>query len=63
MTSLNPKPMIKEAKDLKMPRRQFDEALRKIKPITGQALRMYERFSQQFSEAAKPAIQPIKQTP
>ena len=53
----------KKAKDLKMPRRQFDEVLRKVKPISGQELRMYERFSQQFSEAAKPAIQPIKRAP
>ncbi len=45
----------KKAKTLKVSRKDFEEALQKIKPISGQELRMYERFSQQFSEAAKPA--------
>ncbi len=45
----------KKAKALKVSRKDFEEALQKIKPISGQELRMYERFSQQFSEAAKPA--------
>ncbi len=45
----------KKAKGLKVSRKDFDEALQKIKPISSQELRMYERFSQQFSEGAKPA--------
>ena len=45
----------KKAKDLRVSRKHFDEALQKIKPISSQELRMYERFSQQFSESAKPA--------
>src|SRR3989454_10948317 len=51
----------KKAKDLKVGRKHFDEALQKIKPISGQELKMYERFSQQFSETAKPRVQPMKQ--
>src|SRR6058998_2134716 len=51
----------KKAKDLRVGRKHFDEALQKIKPISGQELRMYERFSQQFSESGKPAVPPIKQ--
>ena len=56
----DPEDAKKKAKDLRVSRGHFDEALQKIKPISGQELRMYERFSQQFSEAAKvkPTLQP-----
>ena len=47
----------KKAKGLKVAGKHFDEALQKIKPISSQELRMYERFSQQFSEAGKPGRQ------
>jgi len=47
----------KKAKGLKVTGKHFDEALQKIKPISSQELRMYERFSQQFSEAGKPGRQ------
>ena len=57
----DPEDAKKKARDLKVSRRQFDEALQKIKPISSQELRMYERFSQQFSESGKPALQPMKQ--
>ncbi len=56
----DPEDAKKKAKDLKVSRRRFDEALQKIKPISSQELRMYERFSQEFSESAKPALQAIK---
>jgi transitional endoplasmic reticulum ATPase len=51
----------KKAKDLKVARKHFDEALQKIKPISSQELRMYERFSQQFSDASKPSAGPVRQ--
>jgi hypothetical protein len=41
---------------LKVAKRHFDEALQKIKPMSNEELKMYERFSQQFSEAARPKI-------
>ncbi len=47
----------KKAKGLKVAGKHFDEALQKVKPISSQELRMYERFSQQFSEAGKPGRQ------
>jgi transitional endoplasmic reticulum ATPase len=40
----------KRAKGLKVARRHFDEAMQKVKPISSQELRMYERFSQQFAD-------------
>jgi len=40
----------KKAKGLKVAKRHFDEAMQKVKPISGQELRMYERFSQQFAD-------------
>ncbi|HEX4920529.1 MAG TPA: CDC48 family AAA ATPase [Candidatus Bathyarchaeia archaeon] len=46
----------KRAKGLKVAKRHFDEALLKIKPMSSEELKMYERFSQQFSEAARPKI-------
>ena len=46
----------KRAKGLKVSKRHFEEALLKIKPMSSQELKMYERFAQQFSETAKPRI-------
>jgi transitional endoplasmic reticulum ATPase len=40
----------KRAKGLKVARRHYDEAMQKVKPISSQELRMYERFSQQFAD-------------
>ena len=40
----------KRAKGLKVAKRHFDEAMQKVKPISSQELRMYERFSQQFAD-------------
>ncbi len=55
----DPEDAKKKAKSLKVSRRQFDEALEKIKPISNQELRMYERFSEQFADSAKRALQPV----
>jgi len=46
----DPEDAKKRAKGLKVARRHFDEAMQKVKPISGQELRMYERFSQQFTD-------------
>src|SRR5881396_3089186 len=54
----DPEDAKKRAKSLKVGKRHFDEALQKIKPMSSAELKMYERFSQQFSEAARPKIQP-----
>jgi len=47
----DPEDAKKKAKGLKVAKRHFDEAMQKVKPISSQELRMYERFSQQFSDA------------
>ncbi len=47
----DPEDAKKKAKGLKVAKRHFDEAMQKVKPISGQELRMYERFSQQFSDS------------
>jgi transitional endoplasmic reticulum ATPase len=52
----DPEDARKRAKGLKVAKRHFDEALQKIKPMSSEELKMYERFSQQFSEAARPKI-------
>ncbi|MBO0889032.1 CDC48 family AAA ATPase, partial [Candidatus Bathyarchaeota archaeon] len=52
----DPEDAKKRAKGLKVAKRHFDEALQKIKPMSSEELKMYERFSQQFSEAARPKI-------
>jgi len=54
----DPEDAKKRAKSLRVGKRHFDEALQKIKPMSSAELKMYERFSQQFSEAARPKIQP-----
>ncbi len=46
----DPEDAKKRAKGLKVARRHFDEAMQKVKPISSQELRMYERFSQQFTD-------------
>ena len=53
----DPEDAKKKAKGLKVAKRHFDEALQKIKPMSSEELKMYERFSQQFSEAARPKLQ------
>ena len=52
----DPEDAKKRAKGMKVAKRHFDEALLKIKPMSSEELKMYERFSQQFSEAARPKI-------
>ncbi len=52
----DPEDARKRAKGLKVAKRHYDEALQKIKPMSSEELKMYERFSQQFSEAARPKI-------
>jgi len=54
--SKDPEDAKKRAKGLKVAKRHYDEALQKIKPMSSEELKMYERFSQQFSEAARPKI-------
>ncbi len=54
----DPEDAKKRAKGLKVAKRHFDEALQKIKPMSSEELKMYERFSHQFSEAARPKLQP-----
>jgi hypothetical protein len=46
---------------LKVAKRHFDEAMQKVKPISSQELRMYERFSQQFADS-KTSVQEIPAT-
>src|SRR5260370_36421359 len=46
----DPEDAKKRAKGLKVAKRHFDEAMQKVKPISSQELRMYERFSQQFAD-------------
>lgn len=53
----DPEDAKKRAKGLKVAKRHFDEALQKIKPMSREELKMYERFSQQFSETARPKLQ------
>jgi transitional endoplasmic reticulum ATPase len=46
----DPEDAKKKAKGLKVAKRHYDEAMQKVKPISSQELRMYERFSQQFAD-------------
>ena len=52
----DPEDAKKRAKGLKVARRHFDEALQKIKPMRTEELKMYERFSEQFSDSARPKL-------
>jgi transitional endoplasmic reticulum ATPase len=54
----DPEDAKKKAKGLKVAKRHFDEAMQKVKPISSQELRMYERFSQQFANS-KAGLQTI----
>jgi transitional endoplasmic reticulum ATPase len=54
----DPEDAKKRAKGLKVTKRHFDEAMQKVKPISSQELRMYERFSQQFADT-KSGLQKI----
>jgi transitional endoplasmic reticulum ATPase len=51
----NPEDAKKRVKGLKVAKRHFEEALLKIKPMSSQEMRMYERFSQEFSEESAKA--------
>src|SRR5437667_162149 len=52
----DPEDAKKRAKGLKVAKRHFDEALQKIKPMSTEELKMYERFSEQFSDSARPKL-------
>ena len=52
----DPEDAKKRAKGLKVAKRHFDEALQKIKPMSTDELKMYERFSEQFSDSARPKL-------
>lgn len=52
MKSKSPEEARKTGKNVKVSRRHFQEALEKIKPISSQELQAYQRFAQQFSDAA-----------
>ena len=52
----DPEDAKKRAKGLKVARRHFEEALQKIKPMSSEELKMYERFSEQFSDSARPKL-------
>src|SRR5213594_3834745 len=52
----DPEDAKKRAKGLKVAKRHFDEALQKIKPMRTEELKMYERFSEQFSDSARPKL-------
>ena len=54
----DPEDAKKRAKGLKVAKRHFDEALQKIKPMSTEELKMYERFSEQFSDSARPKLRP-----
>jgi transitional endoplasmic reticulum ATPase len=53
----DPEDAKKRAKGLKVAKRHFEEALQKIKPMRTEELKMYERFSEQFSDSARPKLQ------
>jgi transitional endoplasmic reticulum ATPase len=57
----DPEDAKKKAKGLKVAKRHFDEAMQKVKPISSQELRMYERFSQQFADS-KTSVREIPAT-
>jgi transitional endoplasmic reticulum ATPase len=57
----DPEDAKKRAKGLKVAKRHFDEAMQKVKPISSQELRMYERFSQQFADS-KAGLQKVPAT-
>src|SRR6266436_31402 len=52
----DPEDAKKRAKGLKVGKRHFEEALQKIKPMRTEELKMYERFSEQFSDSARPKL-------
>src|SRR5881296_40883 len=54
----DPEDAKKRAKGLKVAKRHYDEAMQKVKPISSQELRMYERFSQQFADT-KASLQKV----
>jgi transitional endoplasmic reticulum ATPase len=52
----DPEDAKKRAKGLRVAKRHFEEALQKIKPMRTEELKMYERFSEQFSDSARPKL-------
>jgi len=53
VNSGNPEEARKNAEKLKICRRHFEEALRRVKPISQRELDMYERISKEFSKRVK----------
>ena len=51
--SKDPEELKKSVKNLKVCRRHFEEALRRVKPISKRELEMYRRMSEEFAEKTR----------
>jgi transitional endoplasmic reticulum ATPase len=53
MANKNPEEAKKNVKDVKVCRRHFEEALKKVKPISQKELEMYKRISEEFASKVR----------
>jgi len=53
MKNKNPDEAKKNVKDIKVCRRHFEEALKKVKPISQKELEMYKKISEEFAARMK----------
>jgi transitional endoplasmic reticulum ATPase len=53
MANKNPEEAKKSVKDVKVCRRHFEEALKKVKPISQKELEMYKRISEEFASKVR----------
>jgi transitional endoplasmic reticulum ATPase len=53
MGNKNPDEAKKNVKNIKVCRRHFEEALRKVKPISQKELEMYKKISEEFAAKIK----------
>ena len=53
MANKNPEEAKKNVKDVKVCRRHFEEALKKVKPISQRELEMYKRISEEFASKVR----------
>ncbi|MEM2703637.1 MAG: AAA family ATPase, partial [Candidatus Bathyarchaeia archaeon] len=53
MENKNPEEAKKGLKNLKIHKRHFEEALKKVKPISQRELEMYKRISEEFASKTK----------
>jgi len=53
MANKNPEEAKKNVKDVKVCKRHFDEALKKVKPISQKELEMYKRISEEFASKVR----------